>query len=171
MTRTTSPLSICVCLALLTFGCQSGPAPSDDQGTRAALAGPAAAAARVDAGIPGQLQGKWKNQLGSTMTITSVDANTGLLTGTYRTAQGAGGADYPLTGWVNSAAPSPDHRDNVVALSFTVRWGAIGSVTGWTGYLREVGGNPRIVGQWLLARPNSDFEWDHILAGQDRFQK
>jgi hypothetical protein len=57
-------------------------------------------------------------------------------------------------------------------VSLSVRWGKVGSVTAWNGYYyTPAGKQPVIVGQWLLARPNTMFEWDHVLAGQDQFHR
>jgi hypothetical protein len=124
--------------------------------------------------------GSWINQLGSLLQIKSVNA--GMLSGQYQTATGAGGW-FPLTGWLNQAAPSPpkDHLASVI--SFTVRWGDIGSITAWAGSceLRKIGGNrercatvgplcaPTITALWHLVRPNSEYEWDHILTNEDVF--
>jgi hypothetical protein len=115
------------------------------------------------------LIGKWQNQLEkpSTLTIQTIDAATGMLHGQYH--EGSTGADEPVIGWVNDAPPGTG--DNVRVLSFTVRWSKFGSVTGWTGYLRNDPKTsvPTLYMQWNLARCNSQFDWDHILANQDRF--
>ena len=115
------------------------------------------------------LTGSWRNELNSTLTIDSIDDQTGAITGHYSSPSGTSGQDFPLVGWVNTKATDPNHPDNVVVISFSVRWGAVGSITAWNGVFRE-GGN-LITGQWILARPNSDFAWDHLLTGQDRFQR
>lgn len=124
--------------------------------------------------------GSWSNQLGSKLVITGI-AN-GLMSGKYQTATGAGGW-FPLTGWLNQQAPDPpkDHVQSVV--SFTVRWGDVGSITAWAGTceLRKLGANrerctvadavcvPTITTLWHLVRPNSEFEWDHVLTNTDVF--
>lgn len=117
---------------------------------------------------PNDVIGKWINQLGSTLNITAIDPKTGQITGTYISPSGGGDKEFPLIGWVNSRPPVKD-KDNVVVMSFSVRWGDIGSITAWSGYLREVNGVRTIAAQWFLARPNSDFKWDHILTNQDVF--
>jgi hypothetical protein len=126
----------------------------------------------VDPTIAKELKGKWKNELGSTLNIVAIDLQTGKIEGTYISPQGGGdGTEYPLLGWVNTAAPSKDHTNHVVVISWTVRWGQIGTITGWTGYYAAVNDTPAIIGQWNLGQPNSDWSWDHILAGQDQFKK
>ena len=110
----------------------------------------------------------WINQLGSTMTITSVDPTTGQIAGTYKSPSGTSGATYPLIGWINSVPPVPG-QDNVVVISFSVSWGTIGSVTAWNGYVRLVGGQPTITGQWILSSANTTFSWNHLLTNQDTF--
>lgn len=124
----------------------------------------------VDPVLIKELLGEWTNSLKSTLTIKAIDKDTGAITGTYRSPSGTGGQEFPLTGWVNTA-PAQSKKDNAVIISFSVRWGKIGSVTSWTGYYALVDSNATIVGQWNLARANSDYQWDHIVAGQDRFTK
>lgn len=115
-----------------------------------------------------KMVGEWKNQLGSTLDIQSVDASTGKVDGRYMTATGAGGW-FPLVGWVNEkpAGIGGHHVDKVIA--FTVRWDAIGSITAWTGYCEMKGTVPTITTLWHLVRPNSDYEWDHVLTNSDVF--
>jgi hypothetical protein len=115
------------------------------------------------------LLGDWQNQVDkpSTLTIGSLDAETGMLRGIYR--DGTSGTEGPVVGWV--ADPTPGKGDNVKVLSFTVQWSKFGSVQGWTGYLRNDPKTsvPTLYMQWNLARGNSDYDWDHILTNQDRF--
>lgn len=115
------------------------------------------------------LLGEWQNQVDkpSTLTIGSLDAETGMLRGIYR--DGTSGTEGPVVGWV--VDPIPGKGDNVKVLSFTVQWSKYGSVQGWTGYLRNDPKTavPTLYMQWNLARSNSDYDWDHILANQDRF--
>ena len=124
----------------------------------------------VDPIIIKELVGDWKNELNSTLSIKRIDPNSGLITGSYASPSGTPGQAFPLTGWVNTA-PATTKGDHVVVVSFSVRWGKIGSVTAWNGFYRLQSNTPTIIGQWHLARPNTDFPWDHILTGQDRFTK
>jgi hypothetical protein len=115
-------------------------------------------------------QSTWTNQLGSVMTITAVNTHTGEIAGSYRSGSGTSGDQYPLVGWFNSL-PQESGKDHVQVVSFTVRWGTIGSVTTWNGSLRDVNGTgvPTLTCQWILVRPNTDFPWEHMLCGQDTF--
>jgi hypothetical protein len=122
------------------------------------------------------LLGKWKNQLGSTLDIQKIDATTGAITGTYQSPSGGGTTDFPLIGWVNSRAATQKEKDfygtpNVVqGVSFTVRWGSIGSITAWVGQCEAASdGASTLVTMWNLVRPVSGFSWDHVLSGSDRF--
>ena len=128
---------------------------------------PPVAASGVDPAIINELQGSWKNQLGSTLAIKQIDVTTGQITGTYKSPSGTSGQEFPVLGWVIHSAPAG--KDNVVVVSFSVRWGPYGSVTSWNGSYKLVDGKPVILGQWLLVRSNSDFAWDHTLTGLDTF--
>ena len=66
------------------------------------------------------LLGDWHNQADkpSTLTIGSLDAETGMLRGIYR--DGTTGTEGPVVGWV--VDPTPGKGDNVKVLSFTVQW-------------------------------------------------
>lgn len=110
--------------------------------------------------------GKWKNQIGSILNIKTIDATTSMVSGEYQTAGDPNW--YPLTGWVNwkAAPPPPPTKDNARLVSFTVHWGAYGSIAAWTGVCR---GTDQLRTLWHLSRPNSDAEWDHIWSGADNF--
>lgn len=122
------------------------------------------AAAVVRCGNP---VGSWRNQMGSEMRITSFNPSTGAIQGQYRTNGGAPGF-YPLVGWVNSAPPAPG-ANNAVTIAFSVRWGQIGSITAWTGTCTDSAAGAGLRTLWHLSRPNSQFDWDHILSGADTF--
>jgi hypothetical protein len=118
--------------------------------------------------------GEWTNQIkpkASTLKITSVQD--GSLQGTYLSPSGTQGDEYPLAGWVNAAA-AEKNKDNAVIISFSVNWGArYGSITSWTGVCRTVNGASKITALWHLGMSNSvsgNFEWAHVLSGQDIFQ-
>jgi hypothetical protein len=123
--------------------------------------------------------GDWKNDFSSqsTLSIKTFDSATGAITGFYASPSGAGTTQYPLVGWVNSAQVDPNDpckqckSNNKVSISWVVRWGSIGSITAWAGTCGVPKGesSERIIAQWNLTRPNSGYDWDHVLAGQDRF--
>lgn len=130
----------------------------------------------VEQSIVNELVGKWKNALGSTLSIKSIDAQTGKIDGTYISPQGTSGTEYPLFGWVNMLPPNKENDFQTIVISWSVRWGKIGSITAWNGIYAALpmDGEPKtptIVGNWNLSRPDGDFEWDHVLVGQDRFTK
>jgi hypothetical protein len=114
------------------------------------------------------LKGDWVNQLKSTLSITSIDASTGRIEGTYTSPSGTGGESHTLIGWVNSA-PSSTGKDNVPVVSFSVQWGGYGSITSWTGYCSIRDGAPTITTLWNLTQANSKFSWDHIVSNSDLF--
>ena len=114
--------------------------------------------------------GAWRNHLTrpSTLTIKSADTNSGRISGTYSSPLGTGGQDYPLVGWMNRAV-AVTGKDGAVILSFSVRWGSYGSVTSWTGVCRTTNNQSVLSAMWFLGRSVTDFEWDHVLSGQDIF--
>jgi hypothetical protein len=114
------------------------------------------------------LVGDWANQLKSTLSITNINATTGLITATYTSPSGTGGQPFAAIGWVN-AAPPASSMDNAPVISFSVQWGSYGSITSWTGYCSVISGVPTITTVWHLARANSQFNWDHILTNSDLF--
>jgi hypothetical protein len=118
--------------------------------------------------------GEWANQIkpkSSTLKITSVQ--NGALQGTYISPSGTQGDEYPIVGWVNAGA-SEQNKDNAVIISFSVNWGSTyGSVTSWTGVCRTVNGASKLTALWNLGMSHSvlgDFEWAHVLSGQDTFR-
>jgi hypothetical protein len=133
--------------------------------TRAVAAGPTCSS----------MAGVWHNQLGSTLTIASVDSTSGRVEGSYVSPSGTQGQARPLLGWTNSQAPKKrcpsdaKEQDNIKAISFAVHWGPYGSITSWTGYCRDEKGIPTITTVWHLVRSNSDYSWDHILTNSDTF--
>lgn len=115
------------------------------------------------------LKGVWINELGSTLNITYVYGRTLQIKGNYRSPSGTLGAQYPLSGVFN-LSPMVSGKHNAIVVSFTVHWGDVGSVTTWNGFY-SADGSGQIIGQWLLVRPVTNYVWDHIWTGQDRFTK
>lgn len=113
--------------------------------------------------------GIWHNDLKSSLIIESINAGTGQVMGKYISPSGGGQNQFALIGWVNEANANPQHPNNAKVITFTVRWGNIGSITSWTGTCSVVNGKATIATTWNIARPNSDFSWDHILTGSDQF--
>lgn len=117
--------------------------------------------------------GVWKNQLGSTLTISTLDASTGKLSGTYISPSGTAGSSVELTGWINNFAPITGNT--VTAIAFSVQWGKYGSITSWTGTCENNASSdekikiPTIKTIWNLVRSSSQYSWDHILTNSDVF--
>jgi hypothetical protein len=102
---------------------------------------------------------QWINQLGSTLTITSIDS-TGLLTGSY-VNRAAGypckDTDYPVTGWVDGTA-----------IVFNTLWinstESCHSITAWTGFYY----NNEISTIWQLVAVGTT-PTSQISTGSDTF--
>ena len=118
-----------------------------------------------------KLIGKWTNQNEAkgpaVINITSIDSETGQLKGKYLPPSGAAaGREFDIVGWV-STAPTVANRDNVIAISFSVSLSTYGSITTWTGFLKE----NKIIASSSNVRPNSGYEWDHITSTYDVWSK
>jgi uncharacterized membrane protein len=100
----------------------------------------------------------WVNANNSTMTLTSVDPTTGLMTGTFVTGVGCGvGVVRPLSGFFNQGA-----------ITLTVNFQDCQSATSWTGQLSGTGN--QIVTLWYLAVSGTP-AWNSIIAGTDVFTR
>ena len=102
---------------------------------------------------------QWSNQLGSTLTITTIDS-TGLLTGSYvNKAAGYPCQDtaYPVTGWVDGTA-----------IVFNTLWinstESCNSITAWTGFYY----NEEISTLWQLVSDGAT-STSEISSGSDTF--
>jgi hypothetical protein len=127
-----------------------------------------ARAQTVDTATCENMVGTWHNQLGSTLKIASIDAVTGRVEGSYMSPSGTEGQKFPLSGWINSQAPQAG-RHNAKVISFSVQWGAYGSITAWTGYCETINNSATITTLWHLVRSNTAYRWDHILTNSDVF--
>ena len=114
------------------------------------------------------LKGQWINKQGSILTFNKIDDSVGSLSGSYISSSGTEGNNYPLIGWFNRSEIVKG-KDNVTAMSFSVRWGRHGSITSWTGTCSIKNGNPSISAIWNLVRSNSDHTWDHMLTNHVTF--
>lgn len=132
-----------------------------------------AAAEPQDTSLGSKLVGKWTQEMigartgGAIINISAVDSATGRITGKYIPPSGpAGGKEYDVTGWVSSAPPQ-DKADNVITVSFTISLSAYGSISSETGYLKE----NKIFAMWHNVRPNTTYDWAHIVTGEDIWTK
>ncbi len=119
--------------------------------------------------------GSWQNEMGSVLVIESVNEESGMVVGAYRSSSGTDARSFPLIGWANDAvlnetSSCKDCKQNHARVfSFTVRWGEIGSITSWTGTCALINDVPAIKTVWNLARPNTNYSWDHINSGSALF--
>jgi hypothetical protein len=113
------------------------------------------------------LGGVWHNDLNSTLDIRRIDATSGQILGLYTLESGQ---TFQLVGWANDLPPAKDH---VIAIAFSVRFGAYGSITSWTGYLLKDKKTSlfKIHTIWNLVMPNSDSTFDHIVTNSDVFTR
>jgi len=114
------------------------------------------------------ISGQYVNQLGSNVTIKCFP-DTGVLSGSYQTAVGNAGGQYPLIGLATSCADQP-------VLGFCVAWnnavhGNTGSTTCWSG--QYLANDDSLSTTWLLAsQPNAQGQvWSSNRVGADLFQK
>jgi Avidin family len=123
----------------------------------AALSSAAFAAAK-----PFAADESWRNEFGSTLTVTSYNSNTGQIVGTYTTAVAspgcqAVGVPQAMVGWFNAASN---------AMTFSVNWLPAGcnSVTSWSGQLSQANG--QITTIWTLTGATG---WANMNLGTNTF--
>lgn len=109
-----------------------------------------------------KLTGKWVNELGSVMTITS-QTDDGLLSGLYlsKVSEGHKEVEGKLTGYVAG--------DSV---GFVVDWSpSYDSTASWSGkILAGPGKTPYIYTLWTLSKHLDDADWwDSFSSGSDHF--
>ena len=125
-------------------------------------------------GMESQINGEWKNQLGSTMEL---NGSNGLLTGIYTTAVVShhGKNEIPPPSLIKGTY---QETNDGILLAFNVQWlfkdnnsELIRSVTSWTGKLFFE--QPRrLQTTWLLLRDvKKEAQWESVLLNQDLFIK
>lgn len=77
--------------------------------------------------------GIWSNPQGQTITITKLDQNSGQLHGTFQLPAAIDNTPYGLTGWTNNLGTSKPKTDEDTAISFSVRWEGLTSISSWIG--------------------------------------
>lgn len=109
---------------------------------------------------PPSMMGTWTNELGSTMTVTTVNGAT--FSGTYQSDDGNGGQ---IVGALNGVVSGE-------TLAWTVSWQpTVDSTTAWTGkFLTDDGGGIYIYALWYLSSGDETTPiWQSFAAGQDTF--
>ena len=114
------------------------------------------------------LKGRWVNELGSTLIISSIKAN-GQLSGHFISSEQAGGETFVVMGWVNDASPQ-EGLDHLTAITFAVNWDEYGSLSSWAGGCAIKDGIPTLSMIWNLVLANAQFEWDHMISNSDSFR-
>ncbi|MBS0364057.1 MAG: hypothetical protein JSR98_22005 [Proteobacteria bacterium] len=110
--------------------------------------------------VPPSMMGVWVNELGSTMTVTTV--NGAVFSGSYQSSDGNGGQ---VTGTLNGVVSGE-------TLAWTVSWQpAVDSTTAWSGkFLVDDNDDVYIYTLWYLSEGDQDAPvWQSFLAGQDTF--
>ncbi len=109
--------------------------------------------------------GTWKNDRGSTMTITSSEK--GIIRGYYHTAVGKpkSGEGFSLIGMVAGDQ-----------ITFNVDYSAYGSLTTWAGQHTIEDGKEKIITMWYLTQNVKDADepkklWRGILSGSSVFHR
>ena len=110
--------------------------------------------------------GRWINDLGSTMVLSV--SNTGTVTGKYKTAVGSPTAneEFDVVGFASGDL-----------ITFSANFGRYGSLTSWAGQLTEdANGSAVLRTLWLLTENVPDAEepaklWGSILAGANNFTR
>jgi len=95
-------------------------------------------------GVTVNFSGKWRNQLGSTMTIITSGQS---ITGKYISPVSGGGGtvEGDLVGWTDGDL-----------VSFVVNWAGPASLTAWTGQLVDEGGVETMKTLWQLVQNIQD---------------
>ena len=114
------------------------------------------------------LKGRWVNELGSTLIISSIKTN-GQLSGHFISSEQAGGEKFVVMGWVNDTSP-PEGLDHLTAITFAVNWDEYGSLSSWAGGCAIKDGIPTLSMIWNLVLANAQFEWDHMISNSDSFR-
>jgi hypothetical protein len=116
------------------------------------------------------LVGTWQNELGSRLTIESVQS--GVLSGTYQTAVSSGACAQGK--FQVSGVTDTDSGDGGNNIGFAVSWrndtSNCKSVTAWSGQVFNPGPNQVIFAFWLLTVESGAADvWQDTLIGQDTF--
>nr|XP_015201689.1 PREDICTED: avidin-like [Lepisosteus oculatus] len=119
------------------------------------------------------LEGKWKNELGSIMTLSPLDKN-GFFTGTYHTTVTANSnlvtKESPLMGNLNVFTADTQQR----VFGFLVNWTFSNSVTSFVGQcFVQKDGTERLQTTWLLrgSAATEEDNWSQTRVGTNVFTR
>ncbi|XP_028409296.1 uncharacterized protein LOC114531894 [Dendronephthya gigantea] len=108
---------------------------------------------------------KWYNELGSVMTVTSLDTVKGSFKGKYISAVGKAKKEYDLVGRFDT---NGDTLGWVV--SYQNRHLNAHSTCAWSGHMQEHSNKPLILTTWLLTRETPiEEDWGSTMVGFDTF--
>ncbi|NXO78626.1 AVID protein, partial [Sitta europaea] len=126
-------------------------------------------------GLPAKkcsLTGSWINDLGSNMTITSVNAN-GVFAGSYHTAVSATSNKIKVSPLQGSQQKSPNQKGQPT-FGFTVNWSFSDSITVFTGQcFVDDDGKEVLRTMWLLRSrvENINSDWKATRVGTNVFTR
>ena len=115
------------------------------------------------------LSGQWTTNMGATVSLDRVDAESGMITGRYFPASMPDRA-FPLTGFVNANGREEGgerERHYAPAISFAVSFGEFGGITSWNGICLMNDGVPQIETEDLIIAPMADYDWSHVIDNHD----
>ena len=112
------------------------------------------------------LTGTWQNELGSQLVIESITPDS-QIEGVYKSSSGVDGKTFALMGWVNNYQKQ---GESAVSIAFSVRWEGYASITSWTGSCAVDDEGPFIKTLWHLVRPDTEFEWERVIANSSTFR-
>jgi hypothetical protein len=116
------------------------------------------------------LAGVWTNSDKNVLTISSVEAGSGVIIGNYRSAAaGSGEARTVLNGLVHMKGVAGDNTNRIRGVSFWVDWGGAAGVKEWAGFYTRFDGKEAITGIWVRRGQGADSELDKQLAGKETF--
>jgi Avidin family len=124
------------------------------------------------------LEGTWFNEFGSTMEITSVNPDTGMFVGIYKSHTGATGV-YHLTGITDV---KPDPKVNSQTVAFAISWRNIESsgdddgsnwVSAFSGQVQIVDGNQlKMTTTYLFQKDtNPSDNWGSTIVDKATFTR
>ena len=119
------------------------------------------------------LNGTWETSSGTTLTVTEVDVSTGKIDIEFKSSpnlfkdgpfKGTG-----LIGKIPEETEPGDTSSKALPITFSIKWPE-GSVSGFTGYCRNVSGIPTIKALWHESQPVAKLPIYHIQTNSTFFR-